>query len=356
KILATGGGRSNLLNEKLDPSFYNQEARALVASVFEQFGKNEILDFFKDLGLAVVSEEGRIFPATHQASSVLGVLENEIDRLQVPRALNSEIFHITRNGNRGFALKVRNGETLYAAKVVLAGGGKSYPALGSDGSAYVLAKQFGHILIEPVPAVVPLTTKDPWCHLLQGQRIQASATPIVGDQTFPAVSGEVLFTKYGLSGTAILDVSEKISIAFHRKRVTKISVCLDLVPTFGTEELAEEFARRLDRGIPPEKILTGILPEKFSHVLHRELRRSDTKQTAEILKKKIFQITGTRGWNEAEFTAGGILTKEVKPRTLESELVKGLYFAGEILDVQGQRGGYNLGWAWSSGFVAGLTA
>jgi predicted Rossmann fold flavoprotein len=169
-------------------------------------------------------------------------------------------------------------------------------------------------------------------------------------------SGELLFTQYGLSGTAILDVSDEISVALNRHRETHVSLTLDLIPFMNERELAAELTGKLAKGIAHENLVEGLLPHKLSGLLRETLQRSEVAAIVRLLKHKEFKVLGTRGWNEAEFTAGGVPVGEVDPATLESRLQKGLYLAGEILDVQGRRGGYNLAWAWASGAVAGAQA
>ena len=362
KLLITGAGRCNLLNEILDASFYNPGSSAIVQSVLGQFGKDAIREFFKDLGLATYADEmGRIFPVTNQAASVLRVLELELERLKVTLDLGCEIKNI-RVSKNGFEISAKSGERETGRKVILCAGGKSYPALGAEGNGYTLAAAFGHRIVEPVPSTVPLLVKDPWCHVLQGQKVRASVTSRIQGKDVRTASGELLFTQYGLSGTAILDVSDEISVALNRDRIAGASVVVDLIPFMGEAELEEELKRRSARGIPASEILEGLLPRKLLVAVHHSKGTSSPlmpgsfeKDLAQRLKHKEFKVIGTRGWNEAEFTAGGIPVEEVDPMTLESKLQKGLYFAGEVLDVQGRRGGYNLAWAWASGAVAGAT-
>ncbi len=349
KVLISGGGRCNLLNENFNESFYSSSQPELVRSVLARFGKTKILDFFKELGLEVRAEEGRLFPVTNQASSVVKILELELDRLQVGIELNFEVAEM-ETSPAGFSLIAKDGRRVESQYVILAGGGRSYPALGSDGNAYRLAERFGHKTIAPVPSAVPLVIKERWCHLLQGQRITSKVKGLIEGRVAGEASGEVLFTQYGLSGTAILDVSETISIALHREKKENLGVSLDLIPFLSGEELADELARRAGHGFKEEDLLTGLLPNKFAGLVREVLKSGPSG-----LKDKRFPVLGTRGWNEAEFTCGGLDARDVEARTLESKRQRGLYLAGEILDVQGPRGGYNLGWAWSSGYVAGLT-
>ena len=365
KILASGNGRCNLSNEKLDESFYNPAAKGLVKSVLSKFGKNEIAGFFEGLGLKLFTDEsGRAFPVTNQSASVLRVLELELERSSVPVELGFEMVS-AQAISEGFVLKAKDGREVTSGSVIMACGGRSYPALGSDGTAYKFAKQFGHSIVEPVPVCVPLVVKSGLCHILQGQKISAAVRAFADGKLASESSGELLFTKYGLSGTAILDLGEAVSIALNREK-RNVYVEADIVPFMDRNELEKEIENRdrhyFSRGNPMGKIvsvpfsqdiLTGILPNKFGIALKSVLRSRDAAEIAGALKAMRFDVTGTRGWNEAEFTAGGVNVDEIKESTLESKLKKGLYFAGEILDVCGRRGGYNLAWAWASGFVAG---
>lgn len=351
KILASGNGRCNLANENLSEEFYNASARTLVKSVFSVFGRDDILGFFKRLGLETYSDEGRIFPVTNQASSVLKVLEMELERLSVPYELNFAVSSITSSA-KGFVVKAADKEII-CDKVIIACGGSSYPAFGSDGRSYRFAEEFGHPVVAPVPSAVPLTAKDTLCHLLQGQKIFASVKSFSDGKFMNEAKGELLFTKYGLSGTAILDVSDGISIAMNRENKKDIYVTADMVPFMEEGELKSELSARMGRIKKAEDILAGILPNKFGGALKKILETRDINKITEELKNRGFNVSGTRGWNEAEFTSGGIAVNEVREDTLESKLRKGLYFSGEILDVDGKRGGYNLAWAWASGFVAG---
>ncbi len=353
KILASGNGRCNLLNDDFTEQHYNPTGRELAGSVFAQFGKTEILEFFHRLGLKTYSQDGRIFPLTNQASSVLKVLELEISRLGVSLEPEFEVSNIV-NKDQGFVVRSKKGKEIACEKLIIACGGKAYPAYGADGALYPVIARLGHTIIEPIPSAVPVVTKDRLCHFLQGQRIRASAKAMAGTRLMSEASGELIFAQYGLSGTCILDISEEISVAINRDHCKDISVVIDMVPFMEERELREEISRRRSAGLKNEEILIGILPNKFAWALRDIFGTSTAEEIAVSLKKRSFKITGTRGWNEAEFTCGGVDVSQIKPGTLESKVIRGLYFAGEILDVNGKRGGYNLGWAWASGFVAGL--
>ncbi|MFA5085606.1 MAG: aminoacetone oxidase family FAD-binding enzyme [Candidatus Omnitrophota bacterium] len=354
KILASGNGRCNLLNERLDESFYNPSGRPLVKSIFEKFGKEQILNLFQEIGLQTYSEDGRVFPRTNQSSSVVKVLEMELNRLSVPIELNFEVKGISRSQGM-FTVTSKSGKSIECEKLIVAAGGRSYPALGSDGSCYRMIANLGHKIVDPVPAAVPIVLKEKLCHLLQGQKIAARVKAIVNQKAVCESEGDLLFTNYGLSGTAILDVSEDISIAINRQKINDVLVSVDMVPFMNRDTLKLEISRRIKDRWKTEDLLAGILPNKFHFVFEGKDMVCDPEKITNTVKSRIFKVVETKRWNEADFTAGGIDIKYVKQETLESTVVKGLYFAGEILDVCGKRGGYNLAWAWGSGFTAGRT-
>jgi hypothetical protein len=365
KLLATGGGRCNLLNERLSPEAFTSTAPELVASVFARTGAAEIRSFFEGLGLRLTADEsGRIWPATNQAVSVLRVLELEVRRRGVSVETGFEVRSI-EGAASAMSVASGDGRTVRAAAVVLAAGGRSYPALGSDGSGYALAAAVGHRVVTPVPSAVPLLVRSGMCHALQGLRTRVRIEGRIGGRTAQAADGELLFTQYGLSGTAVLDVSESLSVALNRDGRSDAAVVVDFAPFLGEAELAAVLRDRLAAGWAAEDLGAGILPEKLARFLPRlddergpGARAGDASATARRLASRLkaaeFRVQGTRGWNEAEFTSGGVDAREVAPGTLESRLRRGLYFAGEVLDVQAGRGGYNLGWAWASGLTAGL--
>jgi predicted Rossmann fold flavoprotein len=355
KILASGNGRCNLLNDDLSEAYYNPVAKDLVRSVFARFGKSQIQELFGSLGLELYSQDGRIFPRTNQAATVLKVLEIELKRLSVPVEYDFYCSGISFSKN-GILILSRNGKRIECQKVIITGGGKTYPAFGSDGSTYDLARELGHTIVEPVPSAVPLVVKDSLCYVLQGQRIIAGVRSIIEGRESDEVRGELLFTKYGLSGTCILDVSEAVSVAMNRLHKTEVFVTVDMVPFMDRGNLKNELDRRRRAKWPAEEMLVGILPNKVCTAIRGLFESIDVDAAVDSLKNRRFKIAGTRGWNEAEFTSGGIDVNEVHAGTLESKLRKGVYFAGEVLDVNGRRGGYNLAWAWASGIVAGQTA
>ncbi len=361
KILVTGGGRCNLTNANLSPAVFTSSDAGLAASVFESLGPGAVERFFRGLGLSLVAEQGRVFPVTNQAASVLKVLEIEVGRLGIAVKTGFEAAGLEKRAAT-FLIQGPGGKSVEARAIILACGGKSYPALGSNGCGYALAQKMGHRLIAPVPSAVPLLVKDRMCHALQGQRIRARTAAWIGGRKSGEAEGDLLFTVYGLSGTAVLDVSEWISVALNREGGREAALAADLVPFLSRRDLAAAIAERLRAGWAEADWLAGILPEKLAafapSLVSPEQRCGEgaAEALAAALKGKRFAVQGTRGWNEAEFTAGGLDAREVARGTLESRIRRGLFFAGEMLDVQGPRGGFNLAWAWASGLAAGRAA
>jgi predicted Rossmann fold flavoprotein len=354
KILTTGNGRCNLLNDNLNENNYNESARTLVRTVFPRFGKSAIQEFFSGLGLHVYSQDGRFFPVTNQAATVLKVLEMELRRLDVPVRFGFNCNGVSVSGDN-VLVSSQSREQIECRQVILTGGGKTYPATGSDGSIYQVAEQIGHRIVIPVPSAVPLVVKDDLCQLLQGQRIQAVVTTMIGGGKTEASGGELLFTRYGLSGTCILDISQSVSVALNREHIKTVRLSIDLIPSLDFGQLLRELENRHDSGMAAEDMLVGILPNKFCLALKGLFTANSLQAAARSLKSYPFVVFATRGWNEAEFTSGGVDVHDIDPYTLESKIKKHVYFAGEVLDVDGRRGGYNLAWAWASGYVAGLT-
>lgn len=378
KILVCGAGRCNITNINLNNSianhYYGGDLK-FTESIFSQFTYEDILKFFDNLGIELYVERktdiGKLFPVTDQAKTVTTLLEDELKLLGIDVFLNTEvkkiqhreIFNIETISTNGFT-EIKN----FASKfLILSAGGKTYPALGSNGSGYTLAKSLGHSIIDPVPSAVPLISKNPVSQDLQGVKLEIEATSIIEDVEIKSRIDDVMFTQYGLSGPAILNISREISIRINRENKSNVYVKLNFFPGKNKTEvrqlLIDRWERRPDQSL--EHSLFGIFPNKVPSALLKtknidknfkvkDLDSNTIDIIVDLLSDFIIEISGTRSWNEAEFTAGGISTKEIAIGTLESKLIPNLYFCGEIVNVDGDVGGFNLSWAWSSGFVAGL--
>ncbi|NLM44230.1 MAG: NAD(P)/FAD-dependent oxidoreductase [Clostridiales bacterium] len=368
KLLATGNGRCNITNINMGIEYFHGSNRDFAKTVIGRFNQKTTIEFFEDLGIhCVVESGGKIFPASGQASSVLDVLRFEMQQLGVVELCESRAETIAY-GKKGFKIRVKGKDTITADKVILATGGKANPSLGANGSGYDLAKALGHKIIEPFPSLVKLKLDAPFLKSLSGAKINGEAAIEVDGKILRQENGEILFANYGLSGPPILQLSrtagEQLSMG------KKVNIVLDLFPEMSLQEFEELLEKRTSlRGDKPLAFsFVGLINKRFINVLLKEagitdlhmpcrdITKSELKAIANKMKRWIMVISGTQSWSEAQVTAGGVDVSQINPDTMESKIVPGLYFAGEIIDIDGDCGGFNLQWAWSSGYIAGLSA
>lgn len=381
KILVAGAGRCNITNVNLDTEVekrYYGAKKEFVKSIFDQFGYKDIINFFADLGIETYVERktsiGKVFPVTDQAHTVTALLDDEISLSGIEIFLNTECKTLVKNGEtfeleaEFFDMKTKE-KREYKFKsryIIMSAGGKAYPSYGSNGTGYTLVESLGHKIIEPVPSALSLEGKTPLSQLLQRTKLDMEAISIIDGKEIKRSTDDVMFKEYGISGPAILNISREISIHINREHKDNALVVLNFFPGKTRDEVAEflkaRWAKRPEQII--EHSLYGLFPNKVSTALLeilnidkniklKNLTQEQISKILDLLTGYQVKITGTRGWNECEFTAGGVDTDDIKEGTLESKLVDNLYFAGEICDVDGDVGGFNLSWAWSSGHVAG---
>jgi predicted Rossmann fold flavoprotein len=374
KLLATGNGRCNLTNMEMDIRHFHGEGVAAFARVaLERLGVKQTLAFFEELGvLTRVEDAGRVFPITGQATTILDVLRYEMERLGVEVTGDANINRVERRNNE-FACFTAEGTEFRAKRVLLATGGKACPNLGSNGGGYKIAAALGHRVVAPWPAIVQVKLAAPFLKQLDGLQVQAEVSALRDGVLQRKCRGEALFTDYGLSGDATLDVSRVVSESYregNEAKAGKVEIQLDMFPDMPEEEMAALLAKRFAAGPqkPLDFALIGLLHKRLIPVVLKEsgcmdlrmpcgqLDRKGVCQIAATLKRWRMPAIGTLSWMHAKVTAGGVALREVNAQTLESRLVPGLYFAGEVLDVDGDSGGYNLQWAWSSGHVAAQAA
>ncbi len=374
KILATGNGRCNITNERISINHYHGAAPKFAAAALQQFDVPATLAFFQELGLAVrTDEEGKVYPLTDQAGSVLDVMRYELEQLGVEIICEAAVKDIARRGAQ-FVCATNEGPSFTADRVILAAGGKSTPNLGSNGGGFKLAQALGHTIIEPFPALVQVKLDGeqahPWLKQLTGIRIQAMAEALLDGQLAGGQAGELLFTDYGISGLPILQLSRIVGEYAHNKTLHRIALKIDLFPNQPDEALTSLLRQRF--AASPQKTLefslVGLLHKRLIPILLQEAGFSNTarpcgtmaqpeiKRLANQLKSWCLRPSGTMSWMTSQVTAGGIDVRQVDRQSMESKVVSGLYFAGEVLDIDGDCGGYNLQWAWSSGHVAGESA
>lgn len=363
KILATGNGRCNYTNMNLNFGCYHSNNLKMAEEAMNFFDLNKTLKFFEDLGIyPYVDESGKVYPSSLQASSVLDVLRYEIKRLKVEEATDYNVTALRKSKDK---FSIIGNDTITADRVILATGGKASPQLGSDGKGYDLAKSFGHEIIEPMPALVQLKLKGSYFKRIAGIRFDGRAGAYAADRLIREEEGEILFTDYGISGPPILQLSRKVIEELNKG--SKPYLLIDMFPNYSKLQLYDILQDRFIRigyktieegmiGFINKKLIPTVLYEAAFDDLNKlcsHLNKKEIFKIIDILKEWKFEVSGHNSWQQAQTTAGGIKLTQINPKTLESLKVKGLYFAGEILDVDGDCGGFNLQWAWSSGYTAG---
>jgi predicted Rossmann fold flavoprotein len=368
KLLATGNGRCNLTNMNMDVRFFHGAKPRFVQSVLDRFDLTATLAFFEELGIVPrVEEEGKVFPESEQASSVLDLLRYELGRLGVEEICDCSGRAVQRDSS-GLVCRATDGREFRADRIIVAAGGKSAPNMGSNGGGQKIAESMGHRVIETFPALVQVNLDSPFLKRLQGLKLRGDAVVLVDGCERRTERGELLFTDYGISGPPILQLSRVVSEFTARGRDVRLR--LDLFPDVSEERLRESIRARIERAPHRngEYFLVGFLHKRLAPLVLKEagVERMDqtcgewTAETparlAALLKRWEWRCSGVQSWMNSQVTAGGVDTAELDPETLESRLVPGVHFAGEVLDVDGDCGGYNLQWAWSSGFVAATGA
>ncbi len=363
KILATGNGRCNYTNMNLSKECYHSNNLNFVDEVMKFFNLDKTLVFFEDLGiLPYVDESGKVYPNSLQASSVLDVLRYELKRHKVKEVTDFNVTALRKSKDK---FSIIGNDTITADRVILATGGKASPQLGSDGKGYELAKSLGHEIIEPFPALVQLKLSGKYFKRIAGIKFDGIVKAYAGDRLIREEEGEILFTDYGISGPPILQVSRKVIEELNKKNKPFLNI--DMFPGYSKLKLYDILQDRFRRinyktieesmiGFINKKLIPVVFYEAGFEDLNKicgKLNKKEIYKIIEILKEWKFEVIGHNSWQQAQSTAGGIKLSEVNPKTLESLKVKGLYFAGEILDVDGDCGGFNLQWAWSSGYTAG---
>jgi hypothetical protein len=371
KILATGNGRCNLSHQTLSPDSYHGGDPAWIAAVLSGLGAEATQAWFRRLGLICRTDpDGRIFPFSYQAAAVLDLLRRACACLGVREQTGCRIVRLQPGVATGFDLTDSLGSTLHAQTVVLATGGLAAPALGGDAGGYALLTAWGHRLIEPFPAIVQICTETQQVRGLSGIKFDGRATLVDRGRCLARRFGEILLTDYGLSGPPILQLARLVGEQRVRAPGAVLAVHLDILPEWSLADLTDWLAERqdLDPLLPLNVLLLGLVHKKVGQALVRlatgrapdepigRLAAADRQKIAALLKDWPIRVLGTRDWSQAQVTAGGLDTADFRPETLESRLMSGVFAAGEMLDVDGDCGGFNLQWAWSSGYRAGTSA
>lgn len=358
KLLATGNGRCNLSNYHVSPAHYHGGA-GFCDFALSQFDVGETLQYFASLGLLTVSEDsGRIYPMSNMAGSVLDVLRYALERPEIDLQTGQTVTAV-RKMPEGFSVKTET-DTFSARCLILAAGGAAGSKVGGGMDGYRLAKSLGHRRTALYPSLVQLKTDPTYPRALKGVKAQCGISICRGSQVLARNSGEVLFTEYGVSGPAIFDLSRSVSAGG-----SDLTCLLNFFPDWEEAEVLHWLSQRQAAMAAHEAstLLTGSCHTRLGQMICKSagftnqraagLTRDDLRRIARQATHFALPITGTCGFDQAQVTAGGLDTSEFDPRTLQSRLVPGLYACGELLDIDGDCGGYNLQWAWSSGRLAG---
>ena len=375
KLFITGKGRCNVTNAgDMETLFANVcTNEKFLYSAFYGYDNQAVMTFLKEAGCPLKIERGdRVFPVSDHSSDVISAFSRQLKKLSVEVLLNTEVTGVLTEENQFTAIKLKNGRTINADACIVCTGGISYPSTGSTGDGYRFAEENGHRLVEPKPALVPLETKEEWCRELMGLALKnVSVRLMKGKKEIYQGFGEMLFTHFGVSGPLILSAS-----SFYVKQQGKkgkadedVKVFIDLKPALTVEQLDKRILRDFEesknkqfknalnglfptRLIPVMIALSGIDPDKRVN----EITKAERQSFAALIKAVPLTVTGTRSFAEAIITQGGISVKDINPSTMESKIVKNLYFAGEVLDLDAMTGGFNLQIAWSTGHLAGESA
>ncbi len=358
KVLITGNGRCNLTNANLDISRYHGENPLWAYHALTSFDNYAVLGFFEDLGVPCREEsDGRYFTVCGQASAVVAVMADEIRRLGVELRLDEPVVRVEREGS-GFATVLKFEERLLSDRLVIAAGGESYPKLGSSGDGYRFAESFGHRIVPTTPSLVPLQVAERWIKAMEGLRWDVLLQLIRGEEVLSESYGEVLFRSFGISGPPTLAISRE---AARSPEGTETLIRINFFPDMSEQDLDSlletRWQHRPERGLAFS--LIGLLPDRIGPAVLTQagfdpelnvarIGKRDRQRIVRALRDTRVTLDGPRSYAESQVTAGGVATDEVNPKTMESRLVPGLYFTGEVLDIDGDSGGFNLQFAFST--------
>ncbi len=362
KILVSGNGKCNIDNRYINLNRFHSQNPVFTEEVLDGYGFEAVEKFFTSIGLELVEgKEGKMFPMSLQASSVVELLEYEARRAGVEIICNCAVTGIEKEGGY-FKLETSQG-TKTCTKLFITSGSPAAPQLGGSDSGYAFATKMGHTLVPRYPSLVQLCSEESWVKTCAGVKVAGRVKLYANSEQITEKEGDILFTNYGISGLAILDLSREVSTRLAAFDYCELS--LDLMPTLGKERLTNLLLNRMQKKSekPIELWLQGVLNKKLIRIIlerskcrsrvEGDLNRKEINKLVHTIKNLKLSINDTRGFKGAEVATGGIDTTEVNPKTMESKLVPNLYFAGEILDVDGDRGGFNFHFAWVSGMRAG---
>lgn len=372
KILITGKGRCNITNNcDLQEIIKNIPGNGrFLNSALRRFTNQDIVQLLEDNGLPTkVERGGRVFPVSDKAADVVDTFVKIYKNYGGRLFTDCKVKSITAEFGKITGAVTADGQKFAADAVILAAGGSSYPGTGSDGSGVKLAKALGHTIVPLAPSLVPLESDSPYIAGLQGLSLRNIEGTVYADgKEIGSEFGEMLFTHFGVSGPIILSLSKCVAEAF-AKGAQEVELAIDLKPALDKDKLdarlQRDFTQYSRKQMPngmkdllPQRLIAPVLDQAFidEEKFVNQLSRAERRRLVDVLKAFTVPITGTRPIAEAIVTAGGVSLKEIDPKTMESKLIKGLFFAGEVMDIDGYTGGYNLQAAFSTGYAAGTFA
>jgi len=362
KILVSGNGKCNIDNRYIDNKRFHSQDPKFIEEVLNGYDYKSVESFFASIGLELIEgKEGKMFPMSLQSSSVVELLEYEAKRVGVQIICDCAVASISKEDDMFIVGTVQGIKT--CEKLLLASGSPAAPQLGGSNSGYAFATKMGHTLIPRHPSLVQLCSEETWVKECAGVKVAGSAQLYANGEYITEKKGDLLFTNYGISGLAILDLSREVSI--HLANYDYCELNLDLIPELSKEKLTNLLLKRIqeDSDKPLSLWLQGVINKKLIPVIlkqskckaniEKELNRKEINKIVHTIKNLKLSINDTKGFKGAEVATGGINTTEVNPKTMESKLIPNLFFAGEILDVDGDRGGFNFHFAWVTGMKIG---
>lgn len=365
KLLITGNGKCNYFNDEFIPSKYHSFNEELLKNIISLENKNKILTFFKSIGIIPRIKENYYYPYSNQAISVKNSFLKEIENKNIKLKLNSYVKDIKKENDK--FLVYYNDDVLVCDELIISTGGKSYPKTGSDGSGYNLSKKLGHTINKTLPALVGLKCKEPFLKKLNGVRSNATVSLFINDKLIKSEIGEVQFTNYGLSGICIFNLSSIASRSISENKKVKISINFLDKLKIKNKKSFQEFIFSSEYNFKKEKIsyfLDNLLNYKLTNVILEKTKIERNKLVSKLSDNEInmlfenlfsftMNIIDTNNFESAQITSGGVSLYEINPLTFESKIVSNLYLTGEVLDIDGDCGGYNIAFAVLSGILAG---
>lgn len=371
KLLLTGGQRSNITKAEFDNKAFAKnygKQGDFILHALSIFGPKQLIEFFESRGLKTkIEKENRVFPESNSANDVLNLLISELNKNKVEIITKAKVERIVKEGNKIVGVVLAGGRELCARKYILSTGGKSYPATGSTGEGFKWAKELGHSIVEPKPSLSPINIKDEFVKEAQGVSLKdAKLTFLQDGKKKQSIVGDMMFAHFGLSGPAILNLSRSISKYLENGEVKLV---LDIYPDLDIEKLDKKIQDLFSKDINKtfKNCLLDLLQPKLALVIINlskidplkkvnAITKEERRGLVDILKKIEMTVDSLMGFEQALITDGGVMLKEIDSKTMKSKLIDNLFFAGEIIDLSGPTGGYNLQLCWSTGYLAGESA